>query len=56
MLVVFCLRNVDFLGESHGIPELICVAVAMALHAWKRNTLLSIGISTVLYMIIVQNL
>ena len=56
MLVVFCLRNVDFLGGSHGIPELICVAVAMALHAWKRNTLLSIGISTVLYMIIVQNL
>ena len=56
MLVVFGLRNVDFLGGSHGIPELICVAVAMALHAWKRNTLLSIGISTVLYMIIVQNL
>ena len=56
MLVVFCLRNVDFLGGSHGIPELICVGVAMALHAWKRNTLLSIGISTVLYMIIVQNL
>ena len=50
------LRNVDFLGGSHGIPELICVGVAMALHAWKRNTLLSIGISTVLYMIIVQNL
>ena len=56
MLVVFCLRNVEFLGGSHGIPELICVAAAMALHAWKRNTLLSIGISTVLYMIIVQNL
>ena len=56
MLVVFCLINVDFLGGSHGIPELICVTVAMALHAWKRNTLLSIGISTVLYMIIVQNL
>ena len=56
MLVVFCLKNVDFLGGSHGLPELICVGVAMALHAWKRNTLLSIGISTVLYMIIVQNL
>ena len=56
MLLVFCLRNISIFEGTHGIPELICVAVAMILHGWKRNTLLSIGTSTILYMIIVQNL
>ena len=30
-LVVYCLRNVDFLGQTHGLPEIIAViAVAVA--------------------------
>ena len=54
MLVVYCLKDVDFLAAPHGAPELIsCVAVAV-LHIWKRNTLLSIGFGTVFYMILVQ--
>ena len=54
VLVVYCVRNTDFSAPSHGIPELLCVAVAMGLHAWKQSTLLSIGVSTVLYMALVQ--
>lgn len=54
MLVVYCLKDVNFLAFSHGIPELLgCVAVAV-LHIWKRNTLLSIGVGTVFYMLLVQ--
>ena len=54
MLVVYCFKDVDFLAAPHGLPELIaCVAVA-ALHIWKRNTLLSIGVGTVFYMVLVQ--
>ncbi len=26
MLVIYCLRNVDFLSGSHGAPELISIA------------------------------
>ena len=54
MLLVYCLRNIDLLQGNHGLPELICVGVAVLLHSWKRNTLLSIGVSTALYMIIIR--
>lgn len=54
VLVIYCVRNVDLLGGNHGIPDFLCIAVAMGLHAWKRNTLLSICASTILYMILVQ--
>lgn len=54
MLIVYCLRNVSFTGGSHGIPELLCVAVAAGLHRWKGNNLLSIFSATVLYMVLVQ--
>ena len=54
MLVVYCLKDASWLAYPYGIPELIgCVAVA-ALHIWRRNTLLSIGVGTVLYMLLVQ--
>ncbi len=53
-LVIFCLRNVHFLSGSHGIPELIAVAFAAVLHYIKGNTLLSIGLSTVLYMVLIR--
>ncbi|MGM9618652.1 MAG: branched-chain amino acid transporter permease [Oscillospiraceae bacterium] len=54
MLIIYCLRNVSFLSGSHGIPELVCIAVAAALHWWKGNNLLSIFTATVLYMFLVQ--
>lgn len=53
-LVIYCIRSVDITAGSHGIPELIGIATAMGLHAWKGNTFLSIGAATVLYMILVQ--
>ena len=54
MLVVYCLRNVTPLSPPYGIPEAVGVAAAAALHIWKRNTLLSIGASTAVYMLLVQ--
>ena len=54
MLVVYCLRNVTPLAAPYGIPELIGVVLAVVLHVWKRNTMLSIGVSTVAYMVLVQ--
>ena len=54
MLVIYCLKNVSILSAPHGIPELISVAVVTVLHIWKRNNLLSIGVGTVLYMVLIQ--
>lgn len=37
-----------------GLLELIGAAVVAGLHLWKRNMLLSIGVGTVVYMLLVQ--
>ena len=54
MLVVYCLRNMNFAGASHALPEIIAAAVVVLLHVWRRNTLLSIVAGTVVYMLLVQ--
>ncbi len=54
MLVIYCLKDVNILSGSHGIPELISIAVVIVLHLWKRQMLLSIGGGTVCYMLLVQ--
>ena len=54
LLVVYCLRNVDLLSGSHGLPELLSILLVIGLHVWKRQMLLSIAGGTIFYMILVQ--
>lgn len=54
MLVVFCLKNISFTSVHSFLPELLASAVTVLMHVWKRNTLLSIGIGTLAYMVLVQ--
>lgn len=54
MLVIYCVRNISFVAGSHGLPELIAIAVTAGPHLWKRQTLLSIAGGTILYMVLVQ--
>lgn len=54
MLVIYCLKDVSFLQFPHGLPELIGIAAVALLHLWKKNTLLSVGVGTVFYMVLVQ--
>lgn len=54
MLVVYCLKDVSVTAAPYGIPELLGCLIVGALHVWKRNTLLSIGVGTVCYMLMVQ--
>ncbi|MBQ7384845.1 MAG: branched-chain amino acid transporter permease [Clostridia bacterium] len=54
MLVVYCLKNVNILSGSHGIPELIAICAVVGVHLWRKNTLLSILLGTVIYMLLIQ--
>ena len=54
MLVVYCLKDVSILSGSHGLPELIAIAVTIALHLWKKQLLLSVAAGTICYMLLVQ--
>ncbi len=54
MLVVYCLKDISFLQSPYAIPEAISLLVIALLHVWKKNTLLSIGGGSLLYMVLVQ--
>lgn len=54
MLVIYCLKGIDFIGKSHGIPEILSVILVVVLHKWKHNTLLSILGGTLCYMLLIQ--
>jgi len=66
LLVVYCLRTPilafrDLLsgaGETSpaawGAPEFAAVLAVAALHRWRKNSLLSIGLGTVFYMVLKQ--
>ena len=53
-LIIYCIRSVDFTASPHGAAEIIAIVVTALLHIWKRNTLISIGGGTILYMFLVQ--
>ena len=54
MLVIYCFKDVSFAAAPHGLPELIAAGCVVLLHAWKRNSLISILGGTAIYMVLVQ--
>lgn len=54
MLVVYCLKGISFTKSPHALPEIISVLLVVLLHKWKHNTLLSILVGTICYMVLVQ--
>ncbi len=51
ILGVYSLKDVSWSGTG-GIPHAAALAMAVVLHAWKKNALLSIFGSTALFMIL----
>lgn len=54
MLVVYCLKEVSFASVDGFLPSLIACVVVGILYVWKQNTLVSIIVGTVSYMLLVQ--
>lgn len=53
ILVVYCICGGGM--DMHTLlPKVIAGVCVVALHVWKRNNLLSIGLGTVIYMALVQ--
>lgn len=53
-LVIYCVKDVSWTQAPFGAAELISIAAVVILHWWKENTLLSIFVPTVIYMILIQ--
>lgn len=56
MLVVYSLKDVQLLSGTHGLPEALAIALLVALQLTLRNALVTIGVSTVFYMLLVQKI
>lgn len=54
MLVVYCLKDVQFGSGYHGLPELIAIVITVAVHVWRRQMIWSIAVGTISYMLLVQ--
>lgn len=54
MLVVYCLKGISFLSAPFGLPELIASASVIVIHLIKKNTLISISLGTIIYMVLIQ--
>jgi len=53
-LVIYCFKNISFTASGDWIPELISVFAIVAVHLFKRNTLVSISVGTVIYIVLVN--
>lgn len=54
LLVIYCLKDVQWFQSPYGAPEIFTIAVVTVLHLWRRNAMLSIFAGTGLYMLLVQ--
>lgn len=54
MLVVYCLKDVQWLDGSHGIPEILGIAAVALMHLWRRQLFLSMAVGTAVYMILIR--
>ncbi len=54
LLVVYCLKDVSIKTAPYGIPELIAGVSVVAVQVWKRNSVISILLGTVIYMVLLR--
>ena len=51
---MYCLKSVPFGTFADGAKQLAAGAVVVAVHLWRRNTLLSIAAGTAAYMLLIR--
>ncbi len=53
-LIIYCLSDITSCDINIIAPKLICVFATALVHLWKRNTLLSISVGTIGYMLLIH--
>lgn len=54
MLVVYCLKDVQWFDGMHGIPEVAGIVAVVLMHLWRRQLFLSMAVGTALYMVLIR--
>ena len=53
-IVIYCIKDINITVFPYAVKEICATALVIALHLWKRNTLLSVFAGTAAYMFLVQ--
>ncbi len=56
LLVVYCLKDIKLVSAPYGLPELLAIILIVVLHKWKENVLISIGLGTIFYIILLNSI
>lgn len=56
LLLIYCVKDINWFVDKGGINELIALSVVTAAHLIFRNPLISILLGTSLYMFLKQNM
>lgn len=54
ILLVYCLKDVQFTAAASFVPSLAALAVTVVLHLWRHNPMVSIFGGTILYMVLIR--
>lgn len=54
LLVIYSFKDAIAVDNSLLLPQLLAGVFTIAIHLWKKNTLLSIGVGTISYMVLIQ--
>lgn len=52
ILLIYCLKDVDFATRPFGLPQLIALLVTVVSYLWKGNSMVSIFGGTIVFMLL----
>ncbi len=52
ILLVYCLKDVNFARRPFGLPQLVALAVTVTSHLWRGNAMISIFGGTIVFMVL----
>lgn len=54
VLIVYCMKDIPSGGIAVAVPKLLAAAIVLFSYKWKHQTLLSILLGTVSYMVLLR--
>ncbi|MFR5974650.1 MAG: branched-chain amino acid transporter permease [Blautia sp.] len=54
VLIIYCMKDIPSGGISAAVPKLLAAAVVFITYKWKHQTLISILLGTISYMVLLH--
>lgn len=54
MLVIYCLKDINFLSGTHGAPQMLGVLICVLFHLLWKNMFVTIAGGTISYMLMIH--